>query len=330
MFKKKRLFMLACIAALVVLGYNFGWEIVAGCVIAFVVLLGLLQVVKLVTFTLDLRAMDTLKPKYNWDTQIKTLPQREPPADTWNFAVLGDTRNNVSISKRLYRKSKELQPDMLFHTGDIVRSGTARELIENHIGVIEKEQLPFPVFCVPGNHERGIFYNFAAYNALYGSDRFAFIHEHCNFVGINNSGKRGIGDEELNFLKTELEKPSKFSFVFLHIPPAFFEAGFVLDSRRRGFKKNAGQFHEILCEHQVTEVFFAHIHGYASEVIDGVRYTLTGGGGAPLSRRLDKSNRHYHLINMTITPDGIDRELFFYRDKNWKRQSIENKDCVTA
>ena len=317
MFKKKRLFLIACILALIALGLIYGFDIAAGCLVAFFVLLGLLKAIKILTFSLDLRSLRELKPKYNWESQISTLPQDTAPDSEWNFVVLGDTRNNTSVSKRLYRKAKELAPDMLFHTGDIVRSGTASELINNHIRIIEKEALNFPVFCVPGNHERGIFYNFAAYNALYGSDRFAFIHNECNFVGFNNSGKKGIGEVELQFLKTELAKPSSYSFVFMHIPPAFFEAAFVLDSRRRGFKKNAGEFHEILCEHKVTEVFMAHIHGYASEVIDGVRYTLTGGGGAPLSRRLDKSNRHYHLINMKVTPQGLERDLFVYRDKEW-------------
>lgn len=325
MFKKKRLFILACIIVVAVLGKTYGFEYAVACVVAFFVLLGVLKIVKLITFTLDLRFLGALKPRYNWDAQISTLPHRDPPAQRWNFVILGDTRNNVSVSKRLYRKAKEQTPDMLFHTGDIVRSGTARELVYNHIRVIEKEQLPFPVFCVPGNHERGVFYNFAAYNALYGSDRFAFIHEHCNFIGFNNSGKKGIGEDELHFLETELAKPSRFSFVFLHIPPAFFEAAFVLDSRRRGFKKNAGRFHDILVENKVTEVFMAHIHGYASEVIDGVRYTLTGGGGAPLSRRLSKVNRHFHLINMKLTPNGIERELFIYKDKEWAKKDIEAK-----
>lgn len=45
-------------------------------------------------------------------------------------------------------------------------------------------------------------------------------------------------------------------------------------------------------------------------------------GGAPLSRRLHKSNRHYHLINMKITPEGLERELFFYRDKDWSKRKI--------
>lgn len=322
MFKKKRLFIIACILVLIAIGVIYGLDIAAGLLVAFFALLALLQLTKILTFSLDLRALRALKPKYAWDAQIETLQNATVPDANCNFVVLGDTRNNVAVSKRLYRKAKELGPDMLFHTGDIVRSGTARELISNHIQVIEKEALPFPVFCVPGNHERGIFYNFAAYNALYGSDRFAFIHNECNFIGFNNSGKKGIGEEELQFLEKSLAQPSRFAFVFLHIPPAFFEAAFVLDSRRRGFKKNAGRFHEILCEHHVTEVFFAHIHGYASEVIDGVRYTLTGGGGAPLSRRLDKSNRHYHLINMKLTPSGIERELFFYRDKKWTTKQV--------
>ncbi|HDP33678.1 MAG TPA: hypothetical protein ENN29_01060, partial [Candidatus Hydrogenedentes bacterium] len=318
--KKKRLFYLACILALGWVGLTYGFDYALGCVAAFFILLGTRQLWKLFISGKDFDVLRSLQPRYAWEAQIERLPKRESAEETWNFVVLGDTRNNVAVSRQLYRRAKEESPDMLFHTGDIVRSGTASELLNNHVRVLEEEDIDFPVFCVPGNHERGPLYTFSAYNTLYGGDRFSFAHGQCNFIGFNNSGKRGIGDEELGFLETELTKPARFSFVFLHIPPAFFEAAFVMDSHRRGFKKNAGRFHDILCEHKVTEVFMAHIHGYASEIIDGVRYTLTGGGGAPLSRRLEKTNRHYHLLNMRITPDGIERELCIYRDKQWSKR----------
>ena len=322
MIKKKRLFYLICLIPLVWVGVEYGWEFAFACVAGFFLLLGALKLWKMTASTHRLAELQALQARYGWDAQAAALPRREAPPQQWNFVVLGDTRNNVPISRALYKRARTEEPDMLFHTGDIVRSGTPRELLDNHIRVIEEEGLTFPVFCVPGNHERGPLYNFAAYKALYGSERFSFVHESCIFVGFNNSGKRGVRDEDLEFLEAALKPPSKHSFVFLHIPPAFFEAAFVLDSHRRGFKKNAGRFHEIVCEYNVDEVFMAHIHGYASAVIDGVRYTLTGGGGAPLSPRLARQDRHYHLLNMRITQDGIERELCVYRDGDWIKRDV--------
>ncbi len=323
MIKKKRLFYLLCLLALVWVGIEYGVDIAVGCLAAFIAMLGLLKLWKLLAAQGKFDELRVLREQYAWEKQVAALPQRETPATAWNFVVLGDTRNNVKVSRQLYDRARQEEPDMLFHTGDIVRSGTARELINNHIRVIESAGIHFPVFCVPGNHERGPLYNFSAYRELYGSERFSFIHEQCLFVGFNNSGKRGVRDEDLDFLESELARPFTHAFVFLHIPPAFFEAAFVFDSHRRGFKKNAGRFHEILCEHKVEEVYMAHIHGYASAVIDGVRYTLTGGGGAPLSGRLEKKNRHYHLLNMRVTPDGIARDLLVYRDGDWIRRAVD-------
>jgi hypothetical protein len=53
----------------------------------------------------------------------------------------------------------------------------------------------------------------------------------------------------------------------------------------------------------------AHIHGYATEVIDGVRYTLTAGGGAKLSPRIDESGRFHHYLVRHVKGDAVEREL---------------------
>jgi Icc-related predicted phosphoesterase len=258
------------------------------------------------------RGMDALvqaSQRHAFSLQKEVLARQQPSEDSWCFIVLGDTRNNRRLSRQLYLRDKQEDPVLIFHTGDIVRAGTALELLKNHIAIIEETGLECPVFCVPGNHERGPKRDFAAFKALYGADRFSFQYGECLFVGVNNSAKRGLDQETLQFLESTLSSSARYKFVFLHIPPAFFEERFVSDKRRRGFKKNAEAFHCIMKDHQVNEVFMAHIHGYATALLDGVRYTLTAGGGAPLSRRLAPEDRIHHFLRFVVASDTLERDV---------------------
>jgi len=42
-------------------------------------------------------------------------------------------------------------------------------------------------------------------------------------------------------------------------------------------------------------------------VRDGVRYTLTAGGGAPLSGRIARENRNFHYVALDVSPEGLRR-----------------------
>ncbi len=322
MFKKKRLFLLLCLVLVTATVYYQGVYVAGACVLGAVFLLALLKCWHVLTAHRGMRAIEAASTRYNYNALIEGLPTADTGGDAWSFIVLGDTRNNTSVARRLYRRAKEEAPAMLFHTGDIVRGGTARELLHNHIRLIEEEGLTMPMFCAAGNHERGSRRDFGVFKRLYGGDRFAFPFRNCLFVGFNNSGRPEVGDEDLEFLSSALAPEGLRKFVFIHVPPAFFEATFVSDARRRGFKQNADAFHQLMRRHQVDEVFMAHIHGYASTVIDGVRYTLTAGGGAPLSRRIAPEGRRYHMIKVAVRDDIVERKLLLYDQAAWSERDI--------
>jgi hypothetical protein len=160
---------------------------------------------------------------------------------------------------------------------------------------------------------------------LYDDERFSFDYGPCRFVGFNASEKIRVTGSELDFLEQELSKPgATYKFVFFHIPPLYFEKEIVVDEARRGFEWNAEKLRALLTEQNVTEVFMGHIHGYASEVIDGVRYTLTAGAGAPLSGRLPSESRLYNYVIVHVTPDGLRREVVYLRDGEWLRKKVED------
>lgn len=322
MFKKKRLVLLVCLLLLGWVAWRVDILTAAACFAGAVLLLGLIKAARVALNHLGMAGLKACK-----GYRFPELAERLPASDTehpWNFVVLGDTRNNTKTAAALYRKARELEPVMAFHTGDIVRGGMASELMRNHVRLLEECLNPVPMFCVPGNHERGPLRDFAAFKALYGDDKFAFSTGGCRFVGFNNCAGKGISREDLEFLEHALAGDHAHKFVFTHIPPAYFEATFVGDARRRGFRKNADAFHELMGRMGVEEVFFAHIHGYATAKIDGVRYTLTAGGGAPLSGRIAAENRCYHLIRMDIHPGGVTRTLFLFDGSTWNSRPVED------
>lgn len=327
MLKKKRLFLLFCMLLAFMTAYYYGVAIAAACVVGVVALLSVLKSWRLITAHHGVHRLKALQPKYAFASMISKLSTIENDKSAWSFIVLGDTRNNTAVAGQMYRRAKEEAPDMVFHTGDIVRGGTARELLNNHVRIIEDEGLTTPVFCVPGNHERGPRRDFAAFKALYGAEHFSFIYRGCLFAGVNNSARRGMGNGELAFLEGALAPDTTHKFVFIHVPPAFFEATFVKDTRRRGFKKNADRFHNLMREQQVDEVFMAHIHGYAATVIDGVRYTLTAGAGAPLSPRIVPENRCRHMLQLTVNAGGLERRRLILDRGEWTVRNI-NAHCA--
>jgi hypothetical protein len=256
--------------------------------------------------------MDLLRPyyeKYNCDKLLEELYAKGPAPETFSFVVFGDSRNNVFVASKIFEQAAKENPAMIFHTGDLIRGGRVSEYLENFLPLLEITD-PVPVFCVPGNHERGERRDFAAYNAIYGTERFSFDYGPSRFVGFNDSEMIRVSSDDLEFLERELGKPgAQYKFVFFHIPPAYFEEAVIRDGDPRGFTWNAPELRELLTKHNVDEVFMSHIHGYATTVIDDVRYTLTAGAGAPLSERLPEKRRIYHLVVVHVSPEELSEEL---------------------
>jgi Icc-related predicted phosphoesterase len=264
-------------------------------------------------------SLDPYREQYGNDVLLTKLESQDGDRTSFSFSVLGDSRSNVYIGKQVFAAAASDKPAMIFDTGDLIRHGTAEEYLEHHIPLLEAAD-PIPVFCIPGNHDRGPYRDFAAYHALYGGDRFSFDYGPCRFVGFNASETVRVSGSELRFLDRELSKPGvDYRFVFFHIPPKFFESQ-IVDDARRGFEWNGQELRELLTRHKVDEVFMGHIHGYASKVIDDVRYTLTAGGGAPFSERLPPEARIFHYVMIHVGPEGLKREVVYLSREEWVRR----------
>lgn len=317
--KKKRLILAAAILLALLVGAQYGYWVSAVLIFLLAALLGSLRGIRYALAHVGVNHLAQECRRYNVSRLIEALKAHENAGDPFTFVVLGDNRSTLKVPPVIHRKAKEENPAILFNTGDLVRFGTAREFERRYVPLLAITA-PSPVFSVPGNHDRGARNDFAAYRAVHGAERFSFDYGSCRFVGVNNGKRARMQADDIEFLRRELTKsPIRYKFVFIHIPPRYFEDGVVTVEKRRGFKKFEKEFRALMTQQQVTEVFTGHIHGYATKEIDGVRYTLTAGAGAPLSKRLPAASRMHHYVVIRVDRDGLRREVVRFIDGEWSR-----------
>lgn len=257
----------------------------------------------------------------NYDRLIERIHEQPVGDDGFTFVALGDTRSNINIARMVLTEVQKEKPAFIFANGDIVRRGRVEEYEAHHMRLVEMIN-PIPFITAPGNHERGPNNDFSTFYAVYGNDRFSFDYGGGRFIGFNNCDFGGVSSADLRFLRDELSKPgADYKFVTFHVPPAYLENAVEYEGSR-GFTWNADALHDLMVEFEVDHVFAGHIHGYATETIDGVRYTITGGAGANLAENLGEHGEVHNFVVIRVTPDGLEQEVLKHIDDVWVRSPV--------
>ncbi len=255
---------------------------------------------------LDLSVLVAHSETQSYEALVKAVQERPAAEGGFGFVVLGDTRSNIDIARKVLSQVVEESPVLILSNGDIVRRGRVEEYVAHHFRLVEQVS-PIPFIPIPGNHESGPNGDFASFEAVYGGQQFSFDYGNCRFVGFNNGDSDEVSENDLDYLEAELGKPgAAYKFVVCHVPPIFLENA-VESDEGRGFDRNMDAFRELMSRHKVDHVFVGHVHGYATETFDGVRYTITGGAGADLTSRLTKEGRVHNFVLVRVTPEGLRR-----------------------
>jgi predicted phosphodiesterase len=318
--KKKRLILVLAVLLAVLAGVLVKfWLAVAG-MSAIAALMGGKRLFRYARAHGGIRQLAQECSQYNLSLLAESLKTTNKNDKPFTFVVLGDNRATKMIPPEIHRQARAENPAFLFNTGDLARHGTAREYVDRYLPLLRIME-PVPVFSVPGNHDRGARNDFAGYLAVHGADRFSFDYGNCRFVGVNNGKRARMQADDVAYLRRELSKsPVRHKFVFIHIPPTYFEDGVVTVVKRRGFVKFREEFRALMAEQQVDEVFMGHIHGYVTRILDGVRYTLTAGAGAPLSKRLPPEAQVHNYVVCHVDSNGYRREAVRRIDGGWVRE----------
>jgi 3',5'-cyclic AMP phosphodiesterase CpdA len=253
------------------------------------------------------------RERFSLDNQMKKLSQ--DPGDSFRFVIIGDSRSNPDLWPNIVKHINMLdpKPKFIINTGDIVQHGWTKEYLEYFIPPLVEVDIPF--FVAIGNHDDGSDGSALEYRYLFGDDSLNhhFDYGGWRFILLDNVTTVRPYQETLGWLeKTLFDTPDGQSIlVATHKPLSTIEKW----AYHSWDPENSQQFAGMMIENRVDQVFFGHIHAYSTATMDGIPYTITGGGGAGLHDRYGPQGNVHHYLICDVERDGSFEQqvVRFYR-----------------
>ncbi len=233
-------------------------------------------------------------------------------AGGFQFVVIGDTRPRFESEsfrpfESLIAKINTLKPALVVNLGDLIYGyGLAlkEKQWDRYDAVIKTVQVPY--YQLPGNHDTHSKAARTIYGRRFGKFYQSFDYGDCHFVLLDNTEDERwgyLGPAQLDWLRKDLRQTqARAVFVFMHFPvweperitPAYYEFW-------------AQTLHPLFKASRVRAVFAGHYHTYGpTREFDGIRYFITGGGGAELRPEYKKSGGEYHFMKIALSGDTFD------------------------
>lgn len=260
--------------------------------------------------------------------------------DPLTFLVYGDDRTNHRVHRQVVTQMlEERDARFILHTGDFVEVGGRPNDWQRYFDIAAPILRDVPLFPTLGNHE------------IYGPggrrryQRYLVHHDHrvawqawtwgnVRLLSLDSNEKWEEGDAQHRWLHDELSRARDDSrvawiFAFIHHSP--------ISSGKHGNHEGmqALGVADMLREAGVDLIFAGHDHIYERGDERGLKYVITGGGGAPLyrtNRRLASQlafQVKHHYVRITLddarlemTTVGVDGDVLercgFDRGQPWQ------------
>lgn len=214
--------------------------------------------------------------------QFKTAPAERA---SFNFVAYGDTRTRHHVHRQVVEAIAKVNPDFLIHTGDLVNTGDDTADWIEFFTISQDLFRKASFYPSLGNHERNSSYYHEFfprphmyYSFNWGAVHFTVLNSDIGNVSPNKAVRDAFWDEQIKWLEDDLasHQKSDFRFVVMHHPP------FTAVKRRQRPSSYLDPLLPIFEKYKVTAVLLGHDHNYQHHLKNGVRYIITGGGGAPL------------------------------------------------
>lgn len=184
----------------------------------------------------------------------------------FKFLLLSDSHNDNANLRKAITQAKQAHPDLAFiiGLGDFSDVGTIEEL------KAAKKELDLGglrYFLIPGDHDLWDSRNRSLpptsdFNGVFGPTYQSFNYQNFKFILLDNSDDyKGLGDEQLKWINSELEKNS---LVFVHEPLYHPSSDHVMGKVEKNLKDQAKSLIIKFSENGVKKVFAGDIH-YFSE-----------------------------------------------------------------
>lgn len=259
----------------------------------------------------------------SWTGEFATAP--EVGVDVpFAFVVMGDTRNGVDAHRRVVERIAQEVPDFVLGTGDMVDDGYRQDQWQQFFDLespLLRDNVYFPAV---GNHDRqGRGRTADSYRLFFsvpdnGSDTsryYAFSYAAARFLVLDSNEYSYALSDQTAWLERELiaarqDAAVRHVFAVMHHPPFSIS----LHGGNRDLRERWTPLFE---NYQVTAVFSGHDHVYERAEHNGIRYFVSGGGGAPLYPRrphpspvdleaVKRFERSFHFLRVAVTGSRVE------------------------
>jgi acid phosphatase type 7 len=258
-----------------------------------------------------------------WTGEFATAPP-VGASSPFSFAVFGDSRQNAEAHRRVVDRISQDVPDFLLGTGDMVDDGAKQDQWQTFFDVerpLLRDNVYFPSI---GNHDRqGRGRTADSYRNYFsvpdnGTDAeryYAFSYANARFLVLDSNSHSFSLTDQTAWIDHELaaarqDKLTKHIFVVMHHPPYSI-------SLHRGHRDLRERWTPLFEQYDVSAVFSGHDHVYERAEKNGIRYFVSGGGGAPLYPRSPKAQdvdkdavlrfeRAYHYLRVNVSASQVE------------------------
>lgn len=256
----------------------------------------------------------------SWSGEWTTAPRPGDDA-ALSLVVLGDSRDGAEVSHKLMMRADELAPDLILGTGDIVDDGASesdwQEFFDS-AGIALRHVAYYPAL---GNHERRgrreAPVGYRRYFSLPGgtADYYSVSYGATRVVMLDSTALGAALTDETAWLDRELAS-ARHDATIRHIVVCMHHAMFSV-GRHGGSPGLRDRWTPLFERARVTMVISGHDHAYQRAEHGGVRYFVTGGGGAPLyaksgspaaadAQAVKMFESAWHLLAVTIRDDRVE------------------------
>jgi predicted phosphodiesterase len=248
-------------------------------------------------------------------------PTVSPTPDEFTFAVCGDSRGGDAIYLEILRRVVADGAAFLLHTGDLVNVGGVHQF--RHFANLMAD-FPLPFYPTAGNHDAqgGSLEHYLAYSGAPAA-HYSFDVGQAHFAVID-SHHGSLPNTELEWLDADLaasDQPLKL--VLLHHPP------FDPDGTDHIMVGGNAAFMDVVERQGVEIVFAGHIHAFVEGEQNGVRYIITGSGGAPLYAG-GHPNAFYHYILVHVRGAEIELEVVPVENPETRLPSRDRRALIVS
>lgn len=249
--------------------------------------------------------------------EIATAPA--DPGEPFSFVVFGDSRSNHDAHRVIVERVRREVPDFILGTGDMVNEGSNENDWQSFF-TIERDLLRDNVlFPSLGNHDRDsrpqrTAEHYRRYFSLPADSPdperyYAFTYGNSRFLVLDSNSSSFALTDQTAWLERQLEQavadPAiRHIFVAMHHPP-------YSTSLHGGQSELREMWSPLFVRYGVDAVFSGHDHTYERSEMDGVRYFVSGGGGAPLYPRDPRP-----------APEDARASIYFERTFNYLRVQV--------